>query len=259
LIAIVGVKPLRSNIFYGLAALGLLSAAPAGAATLIDQEAIVPVAGQGTSQVSAGVRNLGGQLRDIRYVQTVTAGLNGSLAALELQGFRAITQPAHTLRLTLIDGDYAAGARSAVGSRDIDAQTLPLFSEARTAEKLLIFDTQSFNFAVKAGQMFSVVFQVIPLGQLGSISFITANTFGQEQLPNGMFRTITEGANYSRGGLYQLSSTGQAVALSHDIGFRSLVNVAAVPEPSTWAMLILGFGLAGAAVRRRSQRVAIAA
>jgi len=28
-------------------------------------------------------------------------------------------------------------------------------------------------------------------------------------------------------------------------------DVAAVPEPSTWAMMILGFGLAGAAVRRR--------
>ncbi|MBY9061427.1 PEPxxWA-CTERM sorting domain-containing protein [Sphingomonas yunnanensis] len=26
---------------------------------------------------------------------------------------------------------------------------------------------------------------------------------------------------------------------------------AAVPEPSTWAMMVLGFGLAGAAIRRR--------
>lgn len=29
------------------------------------------------------------------------------------------------------------------------------------------------------------------------------------------------------------------------------VSVAAVPEPATWAMMIFGFGLVGAAMRRR--------
>ncbi len=32
---------------------------------------------------------------------------------------------------------------------------------------------------------------------------------------------------------------------------------AGVPEPSTWAMMILGFGLAGAAVRRRRDLVCV--
>ena len=32
------------------------------------------------------------------------------------------------------------------------------------------------------------------------------------------------------------------------------VTIAAVPEPASWAMMIAGFGLAGAAVRRRSVR-----
>jgi hypothetical protein len=36
------------------------------------------------------------------------------------------------------------------------------------------------------------------------------------------------------------------------------VSVMAVPEPSTWAMLILGFGLLGAGMRRRSQANAFA-
>lgn len=40
------------------------------------------------------------------------------------------------------------------------------------------------------------------------------------------------------------------------INFQSVtVNVAAVPEPSTWAVMIIGFGMAGAALRRR-RRVA---
>jgi choice-of-anchor C domain-containing protein len=36
------------------------------------------------------------------------------------------------------------------------------------------------------------------------------------------------------------------------------VSIAAVPEPATWMMLILGFGLIGGAMRRRRQHVAFA-
>ena len=36
------------------------------------------------------------------------------------------------------------------------------------------------------------------------------------------------------------------------------VSVMGVPEPSTWAMLILGFGLLGGAMRRRSETAALA-
>ena len=40
--------------------------------------------------------------------------------------------------------------------------------------------------------------------------------------------------------------------------FRTVPSTAAIPEPSTWAMMILGFGLAGAACRRRRQAVCAA-
>lgn len=36
--------------------------------------------------------------------------------------------------------------------------------------------------------------------------------------------------------------------------FLDAVSIAAVPEPGTWLMMILGFGLAGAALRRRRHR-----
>jgi hypothetical protein len=36
------------------------------------------------------------------------------------------------------------------------------------------------------------------------------------------------------------------------------INYRAVPEPATWAMMIAGFGLAGAAMRRRSEKVVLA-
>jgi hypothetical protein len=34
------------------------------------------------------------------------------------------------------------------------------------------------------------------------------------------------------------------------------VDVAAVPEPASWAMMISGFGLVGGAMRRRPAKVA---
>jgi hypothetical protein len=39
-------------------------------------------------------------------------------------------------------------------------------------------------------------------------------------------------------------------------GFK-FTNLAVVPEPSTWAMMICGFGLMGAVIRRRSRRLAL--
>lgn len=40
--------------------------------------------------------------------------------------------------------------------------------------------------------------------------------------------------------------------------FLDAVSIAAVPEASTWLMMIFGFGLAGAAIRRRKRTLAIA-
>lgn len=53
-------------------------------------------------------------------------------------------------------------------------------------------------------------------------------------------------------------STGNDQGLGVDNLTISSAVTAAVPESSTWAMLIAGFGLTGAALRRRSARVALA-
>lgn len=53
-------------------------------------------------------------------------------------------------------------------------------------------------------------------------------------------------------------STGADQGLGVDNLTITSAVTAAVPESSTWAMLIAGFGLTGAALRRRSARVALA-
>ena len=40
--------------------------------------------------------------------------------------------------------------------------------------------------------------------------------------------------------------------------FNGTANITAVPEPATWGMMIVGFGLMGGALRRRSTKVAFA-
>ena len=50
------------------------------------------------------------------------------------------------------------------------------------------------------------------------------------------------------------SSNGDNSALNY--AFRWEGGAGGVPEPATWAMLIVGFGLVGAAARRRNTAVA---
>lgn len=49
--------------------------------------------------------------------------------------------------------------------------------------------------------------------------------------------------------------TFRAIGNSDSLGgYVDTITLAAVPEPATWAMLILGFGMTGAALRRKAAR-----
>jgi len=70
---------------------------------------------------------------------------------------------------------------------------------------------------------------------------------------NGGLLTVSLDNNIEFGnGLFGLSSLSKTVG-----GTFTLTQAAAVPEPATWAMMIGGFGLTGAAMRRR-RRIATA-
>jgi hypothetical protein len=55
-------------------------------------------------------------------------------------------------------------------------------------------------------------------------------------------------------GVYTLTINGNA---TDGGGFGGGVSVSAVPEPATWAMLLLGFGAIGFQIRRRRQRLQV--
>ena len=88
---------------------------------------------------------------------------------------------------------------------------------------------------------------------LASITGLDVSVAGGNQgLPQTNRRVFIEaGANEVITGL-RFSATGVAFELDD-------IAVAGVPEPATWAMLILGFGLVGFAARRRDRLVTVSA
>jgi PEP-CTERM motif-containing protein len=54
-------------------------------------------------------------------------------------------------------------------------------------------------------------------------------------------------------GPHTLYVNGDVVGSSHNGSYVGNLNIAAVPEPATWAMMLIGFGAMGLALRRRRQ------
>lgn len=80
-----------------------------------------------------------------------------------------------------------------------------------------------------------------------------------------MASTFTSGFITSSGGTAALASARLLAALDNDQVYFNLHNsvfpggeirgnLAAVPEPASWAMLVVGFGLVGGAVRRKQKQ-----
>lgn len=87
-------------------------------------------------------------------------------------------------------------------------------------------------------------------------------TFDLRELLNSVptaLGSIAGGAvanNFNVGpGVYALHFTGSSSARA---SYSGTIDIAAVPEPASWAMMIAGIGAVGIAMRRRSQTVRVA-
>ena len=77
---------------------------------------------------------------------------------------------------------------------------------------------------------------------------IAAGQFGKVQLT---FDTGATGDYLGKAFRIGLMGTGKGAAFDNVVLDASPLQISAVPEPATWAMMITGFGLAGTALRRR--------
>jgi uncharacterized repeat protein (TIGR03803 family) len=106
-----------------------------------------------------------------------------------------------------------------------------------------IYGTTSGNYSTNYGSVFSLTQD----GVMTSLyTFTDYNIGGGPQgglyadASGALYGMASFGGGFGLGTIFKLTDTGFAVA-----------SVGGVPEPASWAMLVLGFGVVGAATRRR--------
>ena len=239
-------------------ALGLASisgATSAQALVVIDQTSI-PAYVPNTVFIGASVgrQNILDYQITTEAVQTITAGLTGRLDHIDFSIMGSVGQG--NILVSLIDGDYASGARTVVGQSTFSFRNpLPYFPVTTPMVPNQTFTTNNLNYFVTPGQKFSVLFDSTP----ETVGYMAIGVGYQERLfdPSNPFAYLS---NYAGGTKILLSGGNvlppQLPPYDHsDLIFQTFVDTAAgaVPEPATWAMMILGFGMIGGVARRRNR------
>lgn len=216
----------------------VLGAGPASAA-VVDQAAYVtPI--DGVPMVASSIR-LSNQGATGWQAQSVTAGVSGLLDRVDLQIWRIVGDA--DLVLTI-----GAGEVTDVGWAPFASVSLPYFEIPTIAQVnaggYVTFDVGSLGFHQTAGQTFTLMLTIGASPVTNAYGWV----FGQS-LDGG--ETTINGVVYD-GGVNRISTDKGATwsIAGYDRGFRTWV-AGGVPEPATWAMLIIGFGAVGAAARRR--------
>jgi hypothetical protein len=112
---------------------------------------------------------------------------------------------------------------------------------------------------------FANPFTTNPFISFGGNSPITLSFTDASYTRTGTSLTITGGALFSNGnpaeantGTFTLATSSQdGMASAVDFTFTSNASTSAVPEPASWAMMLAGFGMLGAAMRRRKPTTAV--
>jgi hypothetical protein len=209
----------------------LLAAMPAAASVQVDQANY-----QFDTGIPWGLDFGGGNVvPNVGVSQSYTAGLKGRLDSINLycNGICSIDQLGNTLTLSLYQGNsLLKTVQTFTLNGTPETQGLPGF-------RFIKFDFAGQYVAQHVGQSYTWVLDGI-------------SGPGDLKARGGMAKfgnPLAGGSGYA-GSFYGSSFP------EHDMTFNTKVLTGAVPEPASWALLIAGFGLAGAAQRRRRLRTA---
>jgi hypothetical protein len=232
--------------YWGLLAVAaLVVGTPAKATVLVDQSALITPATSYRLATAGSFVTPSGQQGINRLVQTVTAGLAGRLIGIDLQVYRSMGTG--IVSFDLFDGDGTQPTAVSRLSTFIDLATLPA-SPSLSGASFISVDVGGANYQVMPGQLFS--FAIGPATAGARVAVLT----GSGPAGNGP----APGNDYAGGTLRVTPNFATYLPVTGDAGFRTIVDVAplAVPEPATWAMMLIGFGLVGSTVRYRRRSTA---
>ncbi len=217
-------------------------------AVIVDQQALVGPPTMG--RVSAIIGNLNPPPPNPRIVnsvlgQTVTAGVTGILKTVEIQGPFSGSLAGSAV-FSLFDGDLTSGG-TLLGTRSVDLASIALAN----SQFVSAIDVSSFGLGVTPGSIFS-----FSLSYLGPANGNAGVTIGNLTGFTPMGQPIFAFNQYAAGTGFQSGNGNPLRPAAWDLGFRTYVD--AIPEPGNWALMIVGFGLIGSAMRRRRETLSVA-
>lgn len=220
------------------------------AATALTSAALAIAAFAGAANAATVVSNPGGQLANKLYN---TGNAQDLTVVLETN-----TNPAYQVSATgdqdlEVDGFGFALIDGAPTFNSITFDALGAL-QGFTAFQFTVLDSNILNPANP-----SPTFKISWTSNLGSgFQFVDLSGNKAYQVDAGLneiIETITLSNLTGTIGHGQNQTAGQPGSFAQ-VKQLSFVGVSAVPEPATWAMMITGFGLAGAALRRRRTQLA---
>ncbi len=122
------------------------------------------------------------------------------------------------------------------------------------------FDTAQTAFALDLGVFYGLGFPVqygLPVTIGTSQGNFTVNTATTQTLTFFGLTSDTAFTSFTIGGVPNPAGFSPSIVLDN-LSFGSANVTAPVPEPATWAMMLVGFGMVGAAVRRRQAKTSVA-
>lgn len=218
------------KIWAALVAAGCLMAAGGASAGVVLDQATIPETGHVDFSGSVGH-----ELGAYAIGQSFTVGISGRLARIDL-GVENWYHSTAGVHFDLLDP-----ADHVVFSQDISAAQLPVFGfSGLDWDQTLDLDVSPAGLHVNAGDVYLLKLTGLPTNGPGEIWRASNN--------NGLI-------DYAGGQSYEYGLPGfpSPITLGNEFAFRTYV---AIPEPASWSLMILGFGVLGGSLRGRRTRVA---
>jgi hypothetical protein len=193
----------------------------------------------------------------MKTITIVSAAMFASAALVPMSNAQAMTFVSYGTALptgeTLIT-DFSTGANLTGGTLVTGSQggvtAAPAYSSAPT------FDTAQY-LSVQGGQSATLTFGAtrevsVYLGSLDAYNTLSFGGPGGATFTGADLGAVSGANNGDQTG----PETATFTSTSNAFEVASVASIAAVPEPASWALMLMGFGTAGAALRSsRRQRV----